>query len=326
MVHKKNPDEFLLEINKEQAYQHSGFVDDSQISALGKQFGVDLVCIANITLFKDSYYLQVRLIDVENANVISTARETSTLEDLTEIINVSERLASSIIKENKEEVPTIYNREYSTYLKSNDPNVFLSRIEQRNNYTIVYFKYTAESSNGIYINSNCYILDKETQYKYKLLSANNIVVSNGGKLTYPEIGEILEFQLYFEPIANSTKTIDIIEQTRIGFNFYNINLVPFTSAHEHVFLDYAEEILNNIIDKLTYNLIITNTHSSPRNIYIEGEYIGTVDGYAAKSFRIPIKLQGYIESIQASGYIVNPNKEYGNISGVKANKTITIKF
>lgn len=318
--------EFLLEINKEQVYQRSGNVDDTQISVLGKQFGVDLVCVANITSFQDSYYLQVRLIDVENANVVATARETSSLHDITEIVSVSEKLAFSLLKK-EEDSQIVYNREYSTYLKSNDPNVFLSRIERRENYTIVYFKYTPETSRGIYINSGSYILDKETNVRYKLISADNIVVSKGGRLTQTIAGEMLEYRLYFEPIASFTKIIDIIETpSGGGFNFYDVRLNPFTSQNEHVFLDYAAERLSDIISKLTYFFVVSNTHSSPRNIYIEGQYVGQVEGYSVQTFKIPLALQGNVESIQASGYIVSPNKEYANISGVKANETITIKF
>ena len=40
---------FLAEIEKEHTKQRSGDIDDGQISALGKQFGVKYICIAAIT-------------------------------------------------------------------------------------------------------------------------------------------------------------------------------------------------------------------------------------------------------------------------------------
>ncbi|MBQ0008494.1 MAG: hypothetical protein KBT40_07220, partial [bacterium] len=71
--------DFLKQISKEQGYQREGNVDDEQISALGKQFGVDYVCVANIMLFRDNVtmYIQARLIDVEKAIVFSTAEAKS---------------------------------------------------------------------------------------------------------------------------------------------------------------------------------------------------------------------------------------------------------
>ena len=89
--------EFLSGINKEQEYQRGGTVDDTQICELGRQFGVDLVCVADLTVYKGEYYIQARLIDVEKAIVLATAREVSTLEDLNTVIKVAGNLAQKLI-------------------------------------------------------------------------------------------------------------------------------------------------------------------------------------------------------------------------------------
>lgn len=89
--------EFLGQISKEQEYQRGGSVDDSQICELGRQFGVDLVCVADITKYQDKYYIQARLIDVEKATVLATAREISNLEDLETIIKVAQNLSQKLI-------------------------------------------------------------------------------------------------------------------------------------------------------------------------------------------------------------------------------------
>ncbi len=89
--------DFLKQISKEQDYQHSGTVDDQQISALGKQFGVDFVCVASIMPYKKSYYLQARLIDVETATVQNIARETSNFSSLEEIMRVASTVATQLI-------------------------------------------------------------------------------------------------------------------------------------------------------------------------------------------------------------------------------------
>lgn len=89
--------DFLKQINKEQGYQHSGNVDDQQISALGKQFGVDFVCVASIMPYRNSYYLQARMIDVETATVQNIARETSSFANLDEIMVVASKVAEQLL-------------------------------------------------------------------------------------------------------------------------------------------------------------------------------------------------------------------------------------
>lgn len=89
--------EFLTEISKEQDYQRGGNVDDSQICELGRQFGVDLVCVTDITKFQDKFYVQARLIDVEKAIVLATAREIAQLENLDDIMKLASSLAQSLI-------------------------------------------------------------------------------------------------------------------------------------------------------------------------------------------------------------------------------------
>lgn len=90
--------EFLAGISTEQDYQRGGNVDDTQICELGRQFGVDLVCVTDITTYGGDYYLQARLIDVEKAIVLATAREISKLEDLSTVIKVANNLAQHLIE------------------------------------------------------------------------------------------------------------------------------------------------------------------------------------------------------------------------------------
>ncbi len=89
--------EFLSGITTEQQYQRGGSVDDSQICELGRQFGVDLVCVADMTVYNGQYYIQARLIDVEKAIVLATAREISALEDLNAVIKVANNLSQKLI-------------------------------------------------------------------------------------------------------------------------------------------------------------------------------------------------------------------------------------
>ena len=63
-----------------------------------------------------------------------------------------------------------------------------------------------------------------------------------------------------------------------------------------------------------YRLQITNKHTDSRNIYVAGEFIGVVPSRSTKTFTLPREKYGYIESVQASGYLFYPNRESGSIS------------
>ncbi|HIW86798.1 MAG TPA: CsgG/HfaB family protein [Candidatus Onthomorpha intestinigallinarum] len=69
--------QFLSEINKEQSFQRTGAVDDSQISRLGKNMGVQYVCVVKVARVGEQLFMSARLIDVETAEVKSTARPVS---------------------------------------------------------------------------------------------------------------------------------------------------------------------------------------------------------------------------------------------------------
>jgi hypothetical protein len=66
--------QFLQELNKEQTFQRTGAVDDSQISRLGKNMGVQLVCVVKIGKSGEQLFISARLIDVETATLKSSAR------------------------------------------------------------------------------------------------------------------------------------------------------------------------------------------------------------------------------------------------------------
>lgn len=83
-------EEFLTQLQKEYAYQQSGNVDAKQISRLGKQFGVDIVCVAEILEVLNTYDITVKLIDVETAEITNMTQAYSNLKsvgDLTEAVN-----------------------------------------------------------------------------------------------------------------------------------------------------------------------------------------------------------------------------------------------
>ncbi|MDR0543670.1 MAG: hypothetical protein LBH19_15890 [Dysgonamonadaceae bacterium] len=100
--------DFIKELNKEQEYQASGAVDDGQISQLGQQFGVDLVCVAKVGKMGSRQFVSARLIDVISATVKSSTKPVMfTMDDVDKSCAV---VAVSLLRgEEKEEVrrPTV---------------------------------------------------------------------------------------------------------------------------------------------------------------------------------------------------------------------------
>jgi formylglycine-generating enzyme required for sulfatase activity len=82
-------DEFLNKLATEHTKQRSGAINDDQIKKLGKQFGVDFVCITDITTALGSNLVSARIVDVESAEVIAMGDTNSPLQSLDDLTNAS---------------------------------------------------------------------------------------------------------------------------------------------------------------------------------------------------------------------------------------------
>jgi len=91
--------EFLTEIDNEQKKQREGAVDESQISKLGKQFGVNYVCIANIIEAFGGHQVSARIINVETAVVVAMGEDDSPLRNMDDLASVSFRITRMLLKE-----------------------------------------------------------------------------------------------------------------------------------------------------------------------------------------------------------------------------------
>ena len=85
-------DAFIAEIEREHTRQRSGAIDDAQISALGRQFGVKYVCIANINPVLGSFQVSARIVDVETAAIIAIGQSHGQLQTIEDLIQVSNRV------------------------------------------------------------------------------------------------------------------------------------------------------------------------------------------------------------------------------------------
>ena len=88
---------FLNQLSKEQDYQHTGAVDDAELTRLGKQFGVDYVCIAKTSQLFGDYFISTRLIDVETATVINSwNKEGAQLSNAQGVVTAAQEIAGKL--------------------------------------------------------------------------------------------------------------------------------------------------------------------------------------------------------------------------------------
>lgn len=118
---------FLAELSKEQEYQRTGAVDDSELSRLGKQFGVQYICVAAVSDAFNEKYLSARLIDVETAQVERTASSSGAIQSLESLVTaanaVSTELLSSLGKGQESNLKKV-----AVYVVKNDAGKSIGRV------------------------------------------------------------------------------------------------------------------------------------------------------------------------------------------------------
>jgi len=90
-------DDFVKELDREQSKQQSGAVDDNQITAIGKQFGVQVICIADLTPAFGSYLISARLIDVESAEIMAIAEVNNSINSIDDLSAASKEVVRVIL-------------------------------------------------------------------------------------------------------------------------------------------------------------------------------------------------------------------------------------
>lgn len=349
--------EFLSELSKEQGYQRSGNVNDGQISQLGQQFGVDLVCVATIMPFKESFYINARLIDVVNASVIATARETSNLVDLTDFVNAAEKLSSKLVgkqameqKASQEVLPEKYSQIRAQSVNYAQPII----IDNTGQYTEFTFRIATPKATTINCSLDAYVIDEDTQIKYTLIGASGIGTGNQWKNINSGVST---FTITSQKLPETTTHITIYESK--DWHWDNITLIPFGKPNYFRFEDNMDNLyqqmmadiiaqeqkqqaqqeqLNQSVENLgnaivdlvgavnSYNLVISNSHTDTRKVIVDGHYLGDVPAKSVGTIKVPRDYYRDIVLIQKSGYIFSPNKEtYHLQSRPKAGETFTIK-
>lgn len=118
---------FLAELGKEQDYQYSGEVDDSELSRLGKQFGVQYICVADVSEAFNEKYLSARLIDVETAQVERTASSSGAIQSLEGIVNAANSISNDLFASLDKE-KTSESKKVAVYIIKNEAGKDIGRV------------------------------------------------------------------------------------------------------------------------------------------------------------------------------------------------------
>lgn len=292
--------------------------DNDQICALGQQLGADLVLVANITSFRDSYYIKGRLLNVRTLAIASSASEASSFASLEDILAVSEKLTGRLF-----DAVEPVEEEFSKIGFANKNNCDLIAIDNTGANTIVTFKLLDPKGTikwSIY--AATVIRDRATNNEYKLLATNGINTDHSESYG---LG-IHEFSVTFEKLPYEVTNIDIIEPK--GWEWTDIVLKNFGKVGLHRFRDDTQkkfamqlkeqelmkqqearlgQIVNIEQSYRSYLITITNeNYGSDYLIQLEGKNIGTVRKRSTLTFRIAPENYGQLKAIQVDGYLLSP--------------------
>ena len=90
--------EFLEALTKENDYQASGEVRDTQIAKLGQKFGVKYVAVADVSSAFDELFVAARLINVETGLVEKAYDAYGPAETMSQLISLAQNVAEGLLK------------------------------------------------------------------------------------------------------------------------------------------------------------------------------------------------------------------------------------
>lgn len=121
-------------------------------------------------------------------------------------------------------------------------NVSLERVEVERDYTKVYFTYKRRTprhqsvvDDGLYIMPDVYIENCTTGERYALTEHTGITLYPYRTYFAQNQGgyDVLAYSLTFEPVAEETEFINIVEPGHSGYNFYRVDIrTPMTDKSE----------------------------------------------------------------------------------------------
>ncbi|MDR0559959.1 MAG: CsgG/HfaB family protein, partial [Prevotellaceae bacterium] len=99
-------DAIIAMLRKEQNYQRSGNVDDNQIGRMGKELGVNFVCVAEVVEAFGAKYISARLVDADRMEAVEFADVDGNMNDMTSLVKMSETVAARLLGGGIEAAPS----------------------------------------------------------------------------------------------------------------------------------------------------------------------------------------------------------------------------
>lgn len=310
--------------------------DNQQLCALGQQMGVDLVCIANVSTFRDSYYIKSRLLDTRSMAIVASASEGSSLAGIEDILGVCEKLIGQLFYS-----AAPVEEEYSTVGYANKTNCDIMSIDNTGENTVVSLKIMDSKGIRWSIYPTTVIRDRATGKEYKLLAANGI--STGQSESYG-VG-LHDFSLTFEKVPYDVKSIDIIEPK--GWEWTDITLKNYGKTGYHQFEDKTQQkfamqmkerelmrrqeaefgpIVNVYDSYRSYLITIHNDQYSAYLIELNGKKLGKVEKRSTLSFRVAPEEYGQLKAIQVDGWLISPSIFKFNVPPMKPTQAISFNI
>lgn len=183
--------DFLGELMKEQDYQLSGAVTDSQIAKLGQQFGVQYVLVADISEVFGSMFISARMIDVQTAQIMNSADATQTVTNMVGLTEIADKIVSNILwtrhfSENELKRLGTFSTAKELMDGAEMDGYRLLSVEEINDLKIEYEKLGKNLSYPIYTNIKCNYEFKKQYFKVECY--NNDHTSKIAKTTSEERG------------------------------------------------------------------------------------------------------------------------------------------
>jgi hypothetical protein len=93
-------DEYLKQLDKEFIKQRDGSVEESEIKRLGKQAGIDFMCVVKVIPGYGDFQLSAKMIDIETATVVGMGVTHSSLRSMDNMTKAANELVDKILGNN----------------------------------------------------------------------------------------------------------------------------------------------------------------------------------------------------------------------------------
>jgi len=101
----ERPGAFFTEAERKRTTEYGGAINDKQLSELGKESGVDYICVADIIPAFGLYQIEVRVVNVETSQTVFTGEASGSLKTSDELKETLETIVRNMLREQTASVP-----------------------------------------------------------------------------------------------------------------------------------------------------------------------------------------------------------------------------